>query len=170
MALTSDRLVFIPFEAKDFGNYFKLYSNEKVMEMITGRPLTEKEAREKFSNMLETNKLYPEIGWYSIQRKEDREFIGLGKIVMTTEHEAEIGYALLPGFWGKGYASEISEKLINHSRSIEDIHSLIAIIDPENKASKRILEKGNFKLEVVCEIDNLPAEIYRLKLWSGIPY
>lgn len=56
MEFTSDRLIFNSFEEKDFENYFSLYSNDKVMEMITGKPLTEEESRVRFSGVIETNK------------------------------------------------------------------------------------------------------------------
>lgn len=157
------RLVFKKFKEEDFADYFSLVGNEDVMKMISGNALSKDEALLKFEKILSIGKTNPETGYYSIRIKESNTFIGLGKIVMTGKREAEIGYALLPETWKSGYGSEISEKLINYAQSINYIDSLIAIIDPENLASKRILAKSKFKLSRLCEIDHLPAEIYKLK-------
>ncbi|MEI6575050.1 MAG: GNAT family N-acetyltransferase [Bacteroidota bacterium] len=162
MDLHSARLVFSPFTESDFSKYLKLVTDPRVMEMITGRALSELEAMDRFIGNLLCNMEHPDIGWYSVHTNDDRTFIGLAKIVMTAKHEAEIGYSLLTEHWGKGYGSEISETMVLHAKTIRSIHSLIAIIDPANKVSKRILEKGNFLLDKVCELNGLPGEIYRL--------
>jgi [ribosomal protein S5]-alanine N-acetyltransferase len=157
------RLVFKKFKEEDFADYFSLVGNEDVMKMISGNALSRDEALLKFEKILSTGKANPETGYYSIRIKETNAFIGLGKIVMTGKREAEIGYALLPESWNQGFGSEISVELVKYAKSINYIDSLIAIIDPENLASKRILAKSKFKLYRVCEIDHLPAEIYKLK-------
>mgnify|MGYP003927100873 FL=1 len=80
--------------------------------------------------------------------------------------EAELGYSLLPHNWGKGYGTEISTALILHATAQANILNLIAIIDPENEVSKRILKNGGFILKEVGFYDDLPSEIYSLKTLS----
>jgi [ribosomal protein S5]-alanine N-acetyltransferase len=149
--------------SSDFDDYFKLYGNKEVMRLITGRALTKEEAERKFNEILNINLKSTESGYFGIHLISTGEFIGLGKIVMTDNDEAEIGYVFLPEHWNKGYGGEVSEKLVSHSMNIKNIKSLIAIIDPENVASKKILMKSGFLLERICEIEGLPAEIYRLE-------
>jgi [ribosomal protein S5]-alanine N-acetyltransferase len=161
--MDSSRLKFKKFNAEDLPDYFKLVGNEDVMKMISGKANSRNEALKKFENILSINNLRPEIGYYAINEKATGKFIGLGKIVLTGIKEAEIGYALLPENWNQGYGSEISEELVKYAQGIDFIDSLIAIIDPENIASKKILAKSDFKLDKVCKVDNLPAEIYKLK-------
>ena len=162
--MESNRLIFEKFKKADFNNYFKLVGNEEVMKMISGKAIPEKDALQKFQKILLINNAHPEIGVYCIKHKETNKFIGLGKIVMVGDREAEIGYALLPDNWNMGYGHEISQELVKYAKSINYIDSLIAITDPENTASKRILAKSHFTLHQVCTIEDLPAEIYKLKI------
>jgi len=159
--METQRTILKKISCKNFDNYFKLYGNEDVMKLITGMAYPKDEAMRKFENVIETNLNNKDIGYFGIYLKYTEEFIGIGKIVMTTNDEAEIGYVLLPEYWNQGYGSEISEGLVSHAKLNNGIKSLIAIIDPENAASKKILLKSGFVLEKVCRIDNLPAEIYK---------
>jgi hypothetical protein len=43
----------------DFDYYFQMVNDEKVMEMITGKPLDYAEAREDFKNLLKINAISP---------------------------------------------------------------------------------------------------------------
>lgn len=157
-------LIFRKFDREDFIRYLDLVGSYEVMKQITGKTLTKNQALRRFREIILINKRYFEIGYYAVSLRRTKQFIGLGKIVLTNGNEAEIGYSLLPEFWGKGYGSAISEKLVSHSRKVPFIKQLTAIIDPENSASKRILIKSGFILDKVCKIGSLVAEIYYLDL------
>ncbi|WP_291579618.1 hypothetical protein [Clostridium sp. UBA6640] len=49
--------------------------------------------------------------------------------------------------------------MLNKSEEAKSLKKIIAIIDPKNIASKKILLKNNFISEKICEIDGLPGEI-----------
>ena len=163
------RLISEKFKTGDFDNYFGLVSNEDVMKMISGKAISPEEAQTNFEKILSINDLNSEIGYYTVRKKETDEFIGLYKIIMIENGEAEIGYSLLPDFWNMGYGSEISEELVKYAKTIPQINCLVAITDPENYASKRILKKSGFKSVKICEIDNLPSEIFKLVLKNANP-
>ncbi len=162
--MKSDRLVFRHYATADFNDYFQLVSNAEVMKMITGRPLLEKETRERFDKMMKVNIENPEIGHFKVTLKSDGSFVGHSKLVMTNTNEAEIGYVLLPQHWGKGFGNEIAQTLVSLGKQATAIHNLIAIIDPENTASKRILEKQGFKWDYDGDYIGLPAAYFKLKL------
>ena len=50
----------------DFDEYYTFVGNEKVMAMITERPLSEEEAREKFNYFLKKNELHPSYGTFKV--------------------------------------------------------------------------------------------------------
>jgi ribosomal-protein-alanine N-acetyltransferase len=74
------------------------------------------------------------------------------------EHrKAEVGFWLLPQYWGKGIVSEAMQQLIQYCKNEKNIHRLEAFVEEGNKASCRVLEKANFKYEGTmkdCEIKN----------------
>ena len=96
---------------QDFESFYALTGNGKVMAMITERPLSKEEALKKFNYFLENNKLHKSFGSFKVFEVEDSGLLGFAKLEITEEnrYEAELGYMLLPEFWGRGYGNEIAE-------------------------------------------------------------
>ena len=51
---------------------------------------------------------------------------------------------LAPQFKGKGIITEAVQLIVEYGFNEMNMHSLEAVIDPENIASARVLEKNNF--------------------------
>ena len=149
------------FMENDFSEYFSLVSDENVMKMITGRALEYKEACERYRKLLAVNDFHESFGSFIVFEKESGKFIGFGKIILEKEKmkEAEVGYILMPEYWGMGYAAEITKFLLEKAENTGLLERVTGIIDPENKASKNVLLKNGFVSEKLCEIDGLPGEI-----------
>jgi ribosomal-protein-alanine N-acetyltransferase len=65
-----------------------------------------------------------------------------------THHcRGEIGYALHPNYWEKGYMKEAAFKLIEYGFSEIRLHSIEANVNPNNIPSIKLLEKIGFKKE-----------------------
>ena len=61
----------------------------------------------------------------------------------------EIGWYLLPSFWGQGYASDATAKLLTYGFDVLGSTRMMATCDPENTGSKRVLEKAGMTNEGV---------------------
>ena len=162
--MNSERLIFNHYTTVDFDDYYKLVSNADVMKMITGRPLLEEETRIRFELMLKINKEFPEIGHFKITLKSNGSFIGHSKLEMVDGREAEIGYVIMPEYWRMGLGNEIAQALVILGKRLSEIVNLLAIIAPENIASKRILENQDFRWDHDGDYKGLPAAYYKLKL------
>lgn len=162
--MKSQRLLFEHYCESDFDVYFPLVNNAEVMKMILGRPLLEYEARMRFKDMLELNQANSIMGHYKVSDKFTGRNLGQAKLVRTESHQAEIGYLMAPEYWRNGYGSEIAQALVELAKSIVEIKYLIAIIDPENAASRRILEKQGFQWDYEGKYYGLPAVYYKLEL------
>ncbi|MEM0517861.1 GNAT family N-acetyltransferase [Aequorivita flava] len=162
--MNSKRMLFRQYSEGDFDDYLKLVSNAEVMKMITGYALSKEEAKDRFDKMLKINLESPEIGHFKVICAKDEAFMGHSKLVLTAEGEAEIGYVLMPQYWGKGFGNEIAETLTNRGREVEKISTLIAIIDPVNIASQKILSNQGFQFDYNGEYFGLPATYFKLKL------
>lgn len=162
--MNSERLTFSHYIQEDFEDYFRLVSNADVMKMVTGRPLLRSEAQKRYEEMLKINSESPEIGHFKISLSSDGSFVGHSKLEITKKGEAEIGYLMMPEYWGKGYGNEMAKTLISIGKEVNEIHNLIAIIDPENTASKRILLKQGFHWQYDGEYLGLPAAYYKMEL------
>lgn len=162
--MNSERLTFVHYAAEDFEDYFRLVSNADVMKMVTGRPLLRDEAEKRYKEMLKINLESPEIGHFKLSLSSDGGFVGHSKLEMTKKGEAEIGYLMMPDYWGKGYGNEIAKTLISIRKKVNEIQNLIAIIDPENTASKKILMKQGFQWDCDGEYFGLPSAHYKMEL------
>ncbi len=166
--IPSENLFIEKLTGQDFLLHFQLVSNAKVMKMISGKPMNEVEAKDKFTKILECNDLHPVFGYFKITNTQTGFFIGVAKLEIKEKEskEAEIGYLILPEFWGKGIVSKIAKDLLEIAKSERQLNSLFAIIDPENIASRKILEKNGFQIKEFKDFDGLPEVLLELKLRS----
>lgn len=135
------------------------------MKHITGVKLNPEQAIERFQVALDTNEGQEDMGFLAVAEKESGSFIGLGKIVPFENGITEIGYALLPEFWGKGYASEITRLLIEYARKLGNVDELIGLVNPQNEGSIRVLTKHGFVFcRDIISADNVPRADYLLKI------
>lgn len=148
------------FGPQDFDDYFRLVGDPKVMAMITERPIPADEARRDYGKMLAGNVLHPELGHFRVLDDHDR-FIGLGKLEIAAPgaDEAELGYMLLPEYWGRGIAGRIAGLLIAQAREQPGLRRLFAIIDPANIPSRKILTNNGFTSREFRDFDGLPGEV-----------
>jgi RimJ/RimL family protein N-acetyltransferase len=61
--------------------------------------------------------------------------------------QATIGYTITPAEQGKGYASEAVAAVVDALFTEAHVHRIVAGIDPDNVASRRVLEKLGFRYE-----------------------
>ncbi|WP_447769623.1 GNAT family N-acetyltransferase [Sphingobacterium faecium] len=156
----------VKFKSQEFNEYFQLVSDASVMEMITERAIPMDEARIDFEQLMENNKLNDNFGHFKILTVSSNEFVGLAKLVLNEENkvEAELGYMILPLYWGKGIASHVARKLIGHAKQQESLEKVVAIIDPKNIPSRKILINNGFVSKEFKDFDGLPGEILALEL------
>ncbi len=154
------------FTRNDFDNYYRLVSNLKVMEMITERSIPYDEAKSNFEKIIQDNDLHPTFGVYKITNDFTNDFIGLAKLTINSTdcNEAELGYMLLPEYWGKGIAGRVAKELIEVVKSEGKVNRIIAIIDPKNIPSRQILIKNEFISREFIDFDGLLGEILELSI------
>lgn len=147
---------------EDFKLLKILVSNEAVMKMNMGRIFTEEEARGFFQMILSCNKSTGVIGFYKIYLIETNEFIGLGAINENNEYEAkEIEYMLLPQYWHKGYGTQVVNLLIGKIEKFFGTTSIVAITDPQNIYSRKILQNNSFvSKKIYVNEDGESAELF----------
>lgn len=75
------------------------------------------------------------------------ELIGDIGLHTLDEWQLELGYTLAPAQQGKGYATEAIAALLQEAFAVWQKHRVIASVDPENRASIRLLERLCFRKE-----------------------
>jgi RimJ/RimL family protein N-acetyltransferase len=95
----------------------------------------------------------PEFGIFALVRREDGRAIGgIGfHGAPDEEGRVEIGYDLVEGARGNGYAAEALRALADWALARDDVHTLFATIDHENAASQRVVARAGFTRATVEE-------------------
>lgn len=159
----SDRLNYSKFTEELYNDYASWYTDEEVMKYITGKPLTERQAKERFEKVLKNNFNNDNLGLYSVNNHSG-QFVGIAKLTPMNGADLEVGYGFLKPFWGRGYAKEVLGTLISESKNIKDVSTLIGIVNRENLISKRVLVNQEFKFLKEEVEDGQSLEYYQLIL------
>lgn len=151
--ILTDRLKLRQFYTTDGPALFALRSNKDIMQYIP-RPLAQslndaEQLIQGFNDKIYANEA---ITW-AITMKNDGVVIGtIGYIkVDKTNFRAEIGYLLDPGYHGKGFMMEAVSSVVKYGFDSMGLHSIEAVVHPENKASAKLLvsncfvHEGSFK-------------------------
>lgn len=97
--------------------------------------------------------------------KQSGDLIGhAGLIPQTIEgrEELEIGYWISRRYWGRGYATEAGKALRDYGFDVLGKNRFIALIHPENLASKRVANKLGMSLEKEITICDQDVHVYSL--------
>jgi RimJ/RimL family protein N-acetyltransferase len=87
-----------------------------------------------------------------VERKQDGAPIGMcGLIKRDTLPEVDIGYAFLPQFGGKGYATEAAAGVLAYAPTI-GIRRVLAITSPGNAGSNAVLKKIGMRFEELVQL------------------
>ncbi len=156
-----EKLLLEKFTAHDFDKYYALVCNEQVMAQITERAIPYDEAVKEFQALLTNNTVHERLGHFKLLEGSTGTFLGLGKLEVTekTASSAELGYILLPQFWGKGLGTAAANQLIEMARSENQLERLTAIIDPANVASRKILTNHGFISRRFFDYEGLPRRV-----------
>jgi RimJ/RimL family protein N-acetyltransferase len=78
--------------------------------------------------------------------------------------DTELGYALMPQYWSKGYALESASAVMAYASEELGLKRVAAITDVGNESSIRLLEKIGFKYEGMIRLSDDAPE---LKLFAS---
>jgi ribosomal-protein-alanine N-acetyltransferase len=149
----------------DLDDLITLYQTPLVVKTLGGIQ-SRSHIIQSLENYLEHWDTY-NFGYYIFEDKYAESFIGRGGLKrcnIDSKNEVEIGYALLPEYWGKGLATEIVKKLVDIGLRRLQLRSIVGIIEPDNQASQRVLEKNGFVFEKHIMHKGLPHDLYRLSV------
>jgi [ribosomal protein S5]-alanine N-acetyltransferase len=145
MIFETKRLHVRRYTINDSDYFFALNGDNDVMRYI--RPAKTRVECDQFLqetiNSYEKDKRY---GRWAVQDKFTKEFIGSFAIIpVEGKDQMQLGYALLPSQWGKGYATELTIAGIKYVFSKTPIDPLYAYTEGPNLPSQKVLLKAGFK-------------------------
>jgi ribosomal-protein-alanine N-acetyltransferase len=142
--LETKRLIINTPETIDFDNLYALQADTEVMQYIGQGVRTPAEVTSGLEKAIAHQKKYG-FSLGCVFEKESGVFIGRAGLIYLayddTQRDIEVGYALTKAAWCKGYATELASALVHWGFQHLPVTKLVAVINPSNDRSRRVLEK-----------------------------
>ncbi|MFD2903472.1 GNAT family N-acetyltransferase [Sphingobacterium anhuiense] len=141
------QLTFKKYTEEDFSDYLNLVKEDDLMQYITGKGLSETDAKRRFAFILDLGQQHNALGYFQVLDTATGQIIGDCKLVFYKRniHIFEIGYLVRKEHWRQGLGTKICEYLLSQASTVNKENDVIAVIHPENIASRKLLEKFNFE-------------------------
>lgn len=147
--LETERLILRQVRNSDKQEMFEIRGNKETMQYIP-RPLANTvEDAEKVVDMIngfvERNE---RINWAITEKGVDKMMGVIGYVKMNEDaHRSEVGYVMHHAYLRKGFTAEALDAVLKYGFEEMNLHSIEAIIRPDNIASISLVEKCGFVRE-----------------------
>lgn len=147
--LETERLIIRWLNMDDANFILELLNSPGWLQFIGDRGIrTAEEARDYIVNGPMSMYTRLRFGLYAVELKESLTLIGIcGLIKRESLEDVDLGYAFLPGFWGKGYAYEAAKADVLYGKETLILNRLVAITTSDNHSSAKLLQKIGFQFE-----------------------
>jgi ribosomal-protein-alanine N-acetyltransferase len=152
MVIETERLILREFKLSDLDDFSAVMADPLVMRFSITGPWDRDRTRRFLEGCLVD---YSEDRWgfgrWATIHKQDNRLIGFSGLARYDDvdgsSEVEIGYRLLPEYWGGGLGTESAQASRDFGFGHLRLTRLISMIQPGNLASVRVAEK----IGMVCE-------------------
>jgi ribosomal-protein-alanine N-acetyltransferase len=166
--LSTERLRLRRISTNDLPGVLAMRGDAEIMRYIP-RPLvtTPEEGLAHIATIENAVEQNLAVNWVMTLKDHD-DFMGIIGLyrIQAENHRAELGYMLLPSYHGQGYITEAIGAVLAYGFDVVNFHSIEAVIDPDNIASERVLQKSGF----VKEAHILENELWDGKFWDTVIY
>jgi RimJ/RimL family protein N-acetyltransferase len=146
--METERLVLRRYAEKDKPDFIALFTDAAVMKYVGDGVLTIEQAEAFWQKLFET--LYPQnFNIWAVFAKEDSRYAGHAGIYPrpTRKEDWEFVYFLNQNAWGKGYATEIAQRIIRFAFEELNLPEVFATVDDVHSASIHVLEKAGMSFK-----------------------
>lgn len=141
--LLGPRLLLRPFEPSDARDAHAVYGDEDVMRYVGEGGAV---APSTTARMLEDYRRHQDehgFAFWAVVDRASGELIGDAGLEVT-DHGVELGFTLGRRWWGRGLATEAARLCVQAACGPLGLPRLVALVDVDNPASARVLEKLGF--------------------------
>ncbi len=138
--LETERLHLRLFKRTDLGSLTTIFAVPQVVRYLgNGQPVSPGETEVALRSILRHWRAHG-FGRWAVVHKGRGELIGYGGL-RNLEGMPELVYLLARDYWGRGLATELARACLRLSFTTRRFPRIVAITQPDNLASRRVLEK-----------------------------
>ncbi len=154
LELFGKRLVLRDFTMDDVDAMYAYLSDDELFHHASWGPLTLEETIESVREAMEATRTTPRADYeLAVTLRDSGEVVG--QVTLKTDRyiprirqrTSELGYMLRRDCWGRGIATEAARLLLDFAFSERGLHRVFAVVDEDNPASIRVVEKLGFRRE-----------------------
>jgi RimJ/RimL family protein N-acetyltransferase len=148
--LLTSRLELRDFCDDDLAEVHAYASDHEVVRYLWWGPFDRAAARSFLGRTAREAQAVPRLNYeLAVVDRERNAVIGGCELLArrSTYREYEIGYCLGRAHWGVGLGDEVVRGLLSLAFGAVNAHRVYGLVDPENDASRRLLERIGFRLE-----------------------
>lgn len=159
----TERLIVRHFIKDDCNNFFLLNGDPEVMRYI--RPVKSREETDLFfEEIILYSKNNPAYGRMAVIEKHSKVFVGSFAIIpLENSEHMQVGYSLLPIYWGKGYATELVRTGLQYVFTQTNLLEIFAVTESLNSDSPKVLLKNGFVFEKTYAEGDKNLNLYHRK-------
>lgn len=144
MRIETARLSLRPLREDDAEELSRIFSDPAVVQYSGGRSPTLEQVREGIRQHISEHYRDHGYGLLAAELRDTGEIVGRVGFLETEIDEtgdAELHYHLAPAAWGNGLATEAARAVLEWGFEQGRLGRVVAVIHPENLASRRVAEK-----------------------------
>ena len=159
--LETKRLVLRHLTTDDAAFIIELLNEPSFIQNIGNRNIrTEEDARSYILNGPIESYDKKGFGLFMVELKDSSTPIGMcGLLKRDNLPDVDIGFAFLPKYRMKGYAFESASAVLKYAKNTYGMKRILGIVNPDNTASIRLLEKLGLKFERMVKMPQNDSEI-----------
>lgn len=170
--LETERLILRDILETDVDGIYELDSDPLVHKYLGEKPITSKDKAAEIIAFIQQQYKNLGIGRFAAIEKSTGDFIGWSGLKFNTgEKEAlngkqdfyDIGYRLIPRYWGKGYATESSIELLAYGFKTMQLDTICGAAEADNLVSNKVLKKIGLQFINEFPFEGKVANWYELK-------
>jgi [ribosomal protein S5]-alanine N-acetyltransferase len=143
----TERLLLRIWEADDVSAAFAIWGDLEVMRYV-GEPLADLDAAGRTIDRAAEAQRRHGVCLWAVVEKDSGEVVGAcGFHFAGDGPELELAYHFKPPHWGRGFATEAARGCVLYAAETLGATRIIAAVRPDNRASRRVLEKAGFRYE-----------------------
>lgn len=170
--LETDRVTLRRLRPDDLEPLFSLYRDPDIRRYFPEGTLTREETKAELDWFLSGDPAHAGLGLWAAIEKSSGAFIGRCGLIpweIDGTQEIEIAYLLAKSHWGLGLGAEIARGLVRHGFEVLRLPRLIALIDPQNEASRRTALAAGLHFEREIEHEGTRCSVHAIDAaaWRG---
>jgi [ribosomal protein S5]-alanine N-acetyltransferase len=139
--ITTERLLIRPLTVADVGPMHAVFSDPLVMRYIPEGACDLAGSRRRLEASIHHHEAHGFSKWAVLERKTGAVIGDCGLKFLEGEPDIELGFHIARRYWGRGYATEAARACLHWGLEELGRERILAIVDPANAASARVLEK-----------------------------